>query len=37
MGSHNLHNVVKATIDGLEQLQSREEVASRRGVNAEDL
>jgi small subunit ribosomal protein S5 len=37
MGSHNPHNVVKATIDGLEQLQSREEVASRRGVNAEDL
>ncbi len=37
MGSHNPHNVVKATIDGLEKLQSREQVASRRGVNAEDL
>lgn len=37
MGSHNPHNVVKATIDGLQQLQSREQVATRRGVNAEDL
>jgi small subunit ribosomal protein S5 len=37
MGSHNPHNVVKATIDGLEKLQSREQVASRRGINAEDL
>ena len=37
MGSHNPHNVVKATIDGLQRLQSREQVANRRGVNAEDL
>ncbi|MGD8971567.1 MAG: 30S ribosomal protein S5 [Desulfobacterales bacterium] len=37
MGSHNPHNVVKATIAGLEQLQSREQVANRRGVNAEEL
>ena len=37
MGSHNPHNVVKATIAGLEQLQSREQVANRRGVNVEDL
>ena len=37
MGSHNPHNVVKATIDGLQQLQSREQVANRRGVNAEEL
>lgn len=37
MGSHNPHNVVKATIAGLEQLQSREQVANRRGVNADDL
>jgi small subunit ribosomal protein S5 len=37
MGSHNPHNVVKATIDGLQQLQSREQVATRRGVNAEEL
>lgn len=37
MGSHNPHNVVKATISGLEQLQSREQVANRRGVNVEEL
>jgi small subunit ribosomal protein S5 len=37
MGSHNPHNVVKATIDGLQKLQSREQVANRRGVSIEDL
>ena len=37
IGSHNPHNVVKATINGLRQLQSRDEVASRRGIRAEDL
>ena len=37
MGSHNPHNVVKATIAGLEQLQSREQVANRRGVNMDEL
>ncbi|MFZ0240294.1 MAG: 30S ribosomal protein S5 [Desulfobacterales bacterium] len=37
MGSHNPHNVVKATIAGLEQLQSRERVASRRGIRVEEL
>ncbi|MGW8186189.1 MAG: 30S ribosomal protein S5 [Desulfobacterales bacterium] len=37
MGSHNPHNVVKATIAGLEQLQSREQVANRRGVGVEEL
>ena len=37
MGSHNAHNVVKATIDGLHQLQSREQVAARRGIAVEDL
>jgi small subunit ribosomal protein S5 len=37
MGTHNPHNVVKATINGLEQLQSREEVAARRGLSIEDL
>lgn len=37
MGSHNPHNVVKATIDGLQRLQSREQVANRRGVSVEDL
>lgn len=37
IGSHNPHNVVKATIEGLQQLQSREEVAARRGIRVEDL
>jgi len=37
MGSHNPHNVVKATITGLQQLQSREQVAARRGLRPEDL
>ena len=37
MGSHNPHNVVKATIAGLSQLQSREQVAARRGISVADL
>ena len=37
MGSNNPHNVVKATISGLHQLQSREAVAARRGLNVADL
>jgi small subunit ribosomal protein S5 len=37
MGSHNPHNVVKATIEGLQQLQSKEQVAARRGKRAEEL
>jgi small subunit ribosomal protein S5 len=37
MGTHNPHNVVKATINGLRQLQSREQVAARRGISVEDL
>ena len=37
MGSHNPHNVVKATLAGLQQLQSREQVAARRGISVEDL
>lgn len=37
LGSNNPHNLVKATIDGLQQLQSREQVASRRGKRVEDL
>jgi len=37
MGSHNPHNVVKATIEGLKMLQSREQVAARRGIRVEDL
>lgn len=37
LGSHNPHNLVKATIVGLQQLQSREQVAARRGIRVEDL
>jgi small subunit ribosomal protein S5 len=37
MGSNNPHNVVKATIEGLTQLRSREQVAARRGLRAENL
>ncbi len=37
MGSNNPHNVVKATITGLKQLQTKEQVAARRGISVEDL
>ena len=37
MGSHNPHNVVKATIEGLTRLQSREQVAARRDLEVEAL
>ena len=37
LGSHNPHNLVKATISGLEQLESPEMVANRRGISVEDL
>ncbi len=37
IGSNNPHNIVKATMVGLQQLQSREQVAARRGKKPEDL
>ena len=37
MGTNNPHNVVKATIQGLQQLQSIDQVASRRGVQSAEL
>lgn len=37
MGTHNPHNVVKATLKGLEMLESREQVAERRSIRVEDL
>jgi small subunit ribosomal protein S5 len=37
LGSHNPHNLVKATIGGLQQLESRKQVAARRGIRVEDL
>jgi small subunit ribosomal protein S5 len=37
MGTNNPHNVVKATIQGLKQLQSAEQVAERRGMQAAEM
>jgi len=37
LGSNNPHNLVKATVAGLRQLESREQVAARRGLSVEDL
>ncbi len=37
MGSHNPHNVVKATIAGLKMLQSRKQVAARRGKRIQEI
>ncbi len=37
LGSHNPHNLVRATVQGLQQLESREQIASRRGIGAEQL
>jgi len=37
IGSHNPHNLVKATIQGLTQLQGREQVAARRGISTDAL
>ncbi len=37
MGTNNPHNVVKATIEGLKQLESAEQVAARRGLKVAEL
>ena len=37
MGTNNPHNVVKATIQGLQQLQSIEQVANRRGLQTAEI
>src|SRR5207244_9221613 len=36
LGSHNPHNMVKATIAALQQLQTAEHVAARRGRTVEE-
>jgi len=37
LGSHNPHNIVRATIRGLRSLRSAEEFARRRGKTVEEL
>jgi len=37
LGSHNPHNLVKATLDGLRNLRSVEKVAKQRGLTVEDM
>lgn len=37
LGSHNSHNLVRATLKGLQSLRHPEEIARRRGKNVEDL
>jgi len=37
LGTNNPHNVIRATMEGLQQLQSREQIAARRGKRVEEL
>jgi small subunit ribosomal protein S5 len=37
LGTNNPHNVVKATVQGLQSLQSRESVAAKRGLALEEI
>jgi small subunit ribosomal protein S5 len=37
LGTNNPHNVVKATIQGLQNLQSRESAAAKRGLELEEI
>jgi small subunit ribosomal protein S5 len=37
LGSHNPHNLVRATVEGLQKLENREQVANRRGLGMEQL
>ena len=37
LGTHNTQNIVRATIQGLQSLETREAVAQRRGLKAEEI
>jgi small subunit ribosomal protein S5 len=37
LGSRNPHNVTKATVDGLSQLRSPDQIAQKRNIRVEDL
>ncbi len=37
LGSHNPHNMVKATLDGLKQLRSAQKIAELRGKSVEEI
>ncbi len=37
LGSTNPHNVVRATIDALQRLRSKEEIAKRRGLSPDEI
>ncbi len=37
LGSHNPHNLVKATIDGLRRLRTAEQIAARRNKTVEEI
>lgn len=37
IGTNNAHNVLRATMAGLKSLETREEVARRRGLRSEDI
>lgn len=37
IGTNNTHNVVRATMAGLQSLETKEEVAKRRGLRPEDI
>ncbi|MCG8616391.1 MAG: 30S ribosomal protein S5 [Desulfobacterales bacterium] len=37
IGTHNTHNIVRATMAGLQSLCTREEVAKRRGLKPEEI
>jgi len=37
LGSHNPHNMVKATLDGLRRLRTKEQIARMRGKTVEEI